>query len=53
MSQTEWVDASAITDIPSDDVVGVEVAGRNIALYSAKGQIFATDNICSHGQAEL
>jgi naphthalene 1,2-dioxygenase system ferredoxin subunit len=53
MESTEWIDATALDDVPTDDVVGVVVAGRDIALYSAEGEIFATDNICTHGQARL
>lgn len=53
MSNIEWTDATATGDVPADDVIGVLVAGREIALYSAGGEIFATDNICTHGQARL
>ena len=28
-------------------------AGRELALYSAGGEIFATDNLCTHGHARL
>ena len=48
-----WIDASAADDIPDDDVIGVVVEGRDIALYKADGEIFATDNTCTHGQARL
>jgi naphthalene 1,2-dioxygenase system ferredoxin subunit len=53
MSNIEWTDAVAVADVPEDDVVGVMVAGRDVALYSAGGEIFATDNLCTHGQARL
>jgi naphthalene 1,2-dioxygenase system ferredoxin subunit len=48
-----WTDASAIDDVPDDDVMGVEVAGRDIALYKVDGTVFATDNLCTHGHARL
>ena len=48
-----WTDASAIDDVPDDDVIGVEVAGRDIALYKVDGSVFATDNLCTHGHARL
>ena len=32
-------------------MIGVRVAGRDIALYRVEGEVFATDNICRHGQA--
>jgi naphthalene 1,2-dioxygenase ferredoxin component len=53
MSNIEWIDATAMDDVPADDVIGIVVAGRDIALYNAGGEIFATDNICTHGQARL
>jgi naphthalene 1,2-dioxygenase system ferredoxin subunit len=53
MSSIEWTDATATDDVPADDVMGIVVAGRDIALYNAGGEIFATDNICTHGQARL
>ncbi len=53
MSDIEWVDAAAMGDVPADDVIGILVAGREVALYNAGGEIFATDNICTHGHARL
>ena len=53
MSNTEWTDAAAVDEVPEDDVIGRVVGGRDMALYSAGGEIFATDNICTHGQARL
>ena len=53
MSNTEWTDAAAVADVPEDDVIGIVVAGRDLALYSTGGEIFATDNLCTHGHARL
>jgi naphthalene 1,2-dioxygenase ferredoxin component len=53
MSNPRWTDAAAEADIPDDDVIGAVVEGRDVAIYKTRGEIFATDNICSHGQAEL
>jgi len=53
MSNTEWTDAAAVADVPEDDVIGMLVAGRELALYNAGGEIFATDNLCTHGRARL
>jgi naphthalene 1,2-dioxygenase system ferredoxin subunit len=53
MDNTQWIDAAAVDDVPADDVIGVLVVGRDIALYSAGGDIFATDNLCTHGHARL
>ena len=48
-----WTDAAAVGDVPEGDVIGVSVAGRDIALYEVEGAIYATDNVCTHGQARM
>lgn len=48
-----WIDAAALADVSGWDVIGVRVDGRDIALYEVEGNIFATDNLCTHGQARL
>jgi naphthalene 1,2-dioxygenase system ferredoxin subunit len=50
---TQWIDALAADDLPNDDVIGVAVAGKDIAIYTVGDDIFATDNICTHGHARL
>ena len=52
-NNTQWIDATAMDEVPQDDVIGIVVAGRDIAMYNAGGEIFATDNICTHGHARL
>ena len=34
MSNPNWVDALSADELPSDDVIGVVVDGRDIALYT-------------------
>jgi naphthalene 1,2-dioxygenase ferredoxin component len=53
MSQPSWIDALAADDLPTDDVIGVVVGGRDIAIYTVGDEVYATDNICTHGQARL
>lgn len=53
MDNLQWIDATAVEEVPEDDVIGVFVGDRDIALYNAGGEIFATDNICTHGHARL
>lgn len=48
-----WIDVASEDALPEDDVVGVQAAGREVALYSVEGSVYATDNICTHGQARL
>ena len=51
--ETGWVRAASRGDLPQGEVLGVEVAGRPIALYDVDGNLFATDNICTHAYARL
>ena len=51
--QTGWARAASRGELASGEVLGVEVAGHLIALYDVDGNIFATDNICTHAYARL
>lgn len=50
---SNWTDALAADDLPTDDVIGVNVSGRDVAVYTVGESVYATDNICTHGQARL
>ena len=52
-NEAVWVRAVGRSDLAEGEVLGVEIAGRSIALYSADDGIFATDNICTHAYACL
>lgn len=44
----------ALTDAREADVVGVlGDDGREYAVYQVEGEVFVTDNGCTHGQARL
>lgn len=48
-----WVDVTAAEAVPEDDVIGIDIAGKSLALYQVDGAIYATDNLCTHGNARL
>ena len=48
-----WVKAADRGDLNEGDVLGVIVAGHEIALYDIEGKVFATDDICTHAYAKL
>jgi naphthalene 1,2-dioxygenase system ferredoxin subunit len=50
---TAWIDIASKADVTEDDVMGVDIDAKSIALYQVDGEIFATDNICTHGNARL
>jgi naphthalene 1,2-dioxygenase system ferredoxin subunit len=53
MTDTPWIDALSATELPTDDVMGLLVNGRDIAIYTVGTEVYATDNVCTHGQARL
>ena len=48
-----WTEVLDSAYLPDDDVVGVDIEGRQLALYVVNGEVYATDNICTHGHARL
>ena len=48
-----WIDLLAIEQLNQSDVTAVNVQGREIALYEIDGQIYATDNLCTHGAGRM
>ncbi|MDB5728544.1 MAG: Rieske (2Fe-2S) region [Noviherbaspirillum sp.] len=48
-----WIDVAAADSVPDDDVRAAAADGKELALYSVDGTIYATDNICTHGFARL
>lgn len=51
--QNGWVRVAKRSDLAAGEVLGVAAAGKEIALYEADGQVFATANICTHAYARL
>lgn len=48
-----WVRAAASGDVAEGEAIGVAVGGRDIAIYNVDGELFATDDICTHAYARL
>lgn len=51
--EEQWIDVAAVADVAQWDVLGVQVGGRDVALYLVDGAVFATDNLCTHGVGRL
>ena len=45
---SDYVTVAKLEEIPEGGSRIVEVAGRQIALFKADGQIYALDNVCPH-----
>ena len=51
---TQWIAVAMEGDLFEGAAIGVGAEGRDIALYKTEaGEVFATDNICTHGHARL
>jgi 3-phenylpropionate/trans-cinnamate dioxygenase ferredoxin subunit len=49
-----WFLVCPVNDIDPEDVIRFDHAGRTYAIYrSAKGEVFATDGLCTHEQVHL
>ena len=48
-----WTKAAARGALAEGEVLGVVIGGREIALYDIGGEVFATDDICTHAYAKL
>jgi naphthalene 1,2-dioxygenase system ferredoxin subunit len=51
--ESGWTPAARRDELTEGEVIGVEIAERSIALYDVDGNVFATDNICTHAYARL
>ena len=45
--------ACALSDLPAEGVIGVEVNGEPVALARADGEVFALRDVCSHAEVPL
>jgi len=52
-SDSNWTDVAAVADVFEGAAIAVTPQGQEIALYNVEGAIYATQNVCSHGNANL
>ena len=50
---SNWTDVAAEADLFEGAGIAVTPCGHDIALFSVDGQVFATNNQCTHGPAKL
>ncbi|RKP44145.1 non-heme iron oxygenase ferredoxin subunit [Trinickia fusca] len=50
---TVWTRIASLSELPSNDVVAIQAGDRDIAVYRLDDGVFATDNLCTHGNARL
>jgi len=45
--------ACALSDLPVEGVIGVEVGGEPVAIARVAGEVFAVRDVCSHAEVPL
>ena len=50
---SNWTDVAAEADLFEGAGIAVTPQGQDIALFSVEGEVFAINNLCSHGNAKL
>lgn len=48
-----WTKVAAVTDVPEDGTLLVDVGAEPVCLYNIGGKIYATHDTCTHGDASL
>ena len=49
----QWTDAYDLEFLVPSDVTAVTVGDKELALYEVDGEVYASDNRCTHGDALL
>jgi nitrite reductase/ring-hydroxylating ferredoxin subunit len=53
MPEENWHAAASLSALKDNEPLGVEIAGRHVALYRVGGELYATGNVCTHAEALL
>ena len=54
MTETRaYTRACALSDLPVEGVIGVEVAGEPVAVARIGGEVYALRDVCSHAEVPL
>jgi 3-phenylpropionate/trans-cinnamate dioxygenase ferredoxin subunit len=53
MSDAVFARACAVSDVPDDGALAVELGGEPVAIVRAEGEVFAIRDVCSHAEVPL
>ena len=53
MAQQGFVRACAVSDVPEDGAIGVEIDGNPVAVVKADGEVYAVRDVCTHEEVAL
>jgi nitrite reductase/ring-hydroxylating ferredoxin subunit len=48
-----WQSVAAANDVPEGGTLKIDFAGQPVCLYNLNGEVFATHDTCTHGNASL
>jgi 3-phenylpropionate/trans-cinnamate dioxygenase ferredoxin component len=49
----QFTRACALSEVPAEGAIGVEVAGEPVAVVRAEGTVYAIRDVCSHAEVPL
>lgn len=52
-NEEKWIAVAARADLAEGAMMGIDLGEKQIAIYNVEGEIYATDNICTHAYALL
>lgn len=52
-TESRWEAVLTLAELEEGEARACRAGGRALALYKIGGEVFATDNVCTHGQALL
>jgi 3-phenylpropionate/trans-cinnamate dioxygenase ferredoxin subunit len=52
-TERKFVRACALSEVPEDGVLGVEVEGTPVAVVRTGGEVYALRDVCSHAEVPL
>ncbi len=52
-SNLQYVRACALSELPPEGAIGVEVAGEPVAVVRVQGEVYALRDVCSHAEVPL
>jgi nitrite reductase/ring-hydroxylating ferredoxin subunit len=50
---TRWIRIAELAEVPEGGTFRVYLEGEPVCLYNVAGTIYATHDVCTHGQASL
>ena len=48
-----WITIASVDQLEDDESLAIEVEGKQLALHKTDGELFVSDNICTHQYALL